>query len=540
MAAPGSSLSGSGAGLPGVGQFRIDIGVGLLDGYPGPDDAYQQSPNGSYGRLSLQGEQQGVGGGGQFGILAPATVPSGILDSHLDASRQMLFAMDGHNTTGQETTVMHGDKSHGKLPSKIVVDPPDLAVWREKLFNVDDMIVLTDEQFETYFPHVDNVYSHRSTQRYKRKPFVSHYWDCRMKGRPPGTAKSEDPSKKKRKRNARERDLCDVKIRITEYFPNASTYVDREAAEAAAAAGATLPTGQRFWTVQRVNGNGGNGKGDGVAGPHRHTLEKSDEIKRNSVQRYLAQQEKDVKKTQKLPARKATGAAAATMKRHLKEHDFKLYSACYCPFSQRVWIALETKGLPYQYCEIDPSKPSPPAAFTTASPRGTVPAIRQREWTCSESATILEYLEDLDTTVRLLPTDPRHKAKCRLWIDHINTRIVPAFHALLSAHEPTSQSDSTNRLQSHITSLVLAADEQGPFFTGSSFGLVDIHFAPFAIRLSRILRPLRGWTDPVPGTRWNRWLDALEKNSHVKSTTSSSELYLDVVDVLARGTGGPQ
>jgi hypothetical protein len=148
---------------------------------------------------------------------------------------------------------------------------------------------------------VDNVYSHRSTQRYKRKPFVSHYWDCRMKGRPPGTPKSDDPSKKKRKRNARERDLCDVKIRITEYFPNAGAHVDREAAEAAAAAGASLPVGQRFWTVQRVNGNGGNGKGDGVAGPHRHSLARSDEIKRNSVQRFVAQQDKESKKTQQVP-----------------------------------------------------------------------------------------------------------------------------------------------------------------------------------------------------------------------------------------------
>src|ERR1700685_3511432 len=92
-------------------------------------------------------------------------------------------------------------------------------------------------RFQTYFPHVDNVYSHRSTQRYKRKPFISHYWDCRMKGRPPGTPKSEDPSKKKRKRSARERDLCDVKIKITEYFPDAGAEaaLDRDVAAAIAA-----------------------------------------------------------------------------------------------------------------------------------------------------------------------------------------------------------------------------------------------------------------------------------------------------------------
>ncbi len=47
---------------------------------------------------------------------------------------------------------------------------------------------------------------------------MSHYWDCRLKGRPSGTPKSDDANKRKRKRYARERDLCDVKIKITEYF----------------------------------------------------------------------------------------------------------------------------------------------------------------------------------------------------------------------------------------------------------------------------------------------------------------------------------
>lgn len=117
-----------------------------------------------------------------------------------------------------------------------------------------------------------------------------------MKGRPPGTPKTEDPSKKRRRRITRERDLCDVKIKITEYFPGSEAYqLENGAAAAAAAAGYQ---GQRFWTIQRVNGNGGNGKGDGVAGPHKHSLERSDEIKKNSVQRYMAQQDKDVKKTQ--------------------------------------------------------------------------------------------------------------------------------------------------------------------------------------------------------------------------------------------------
>lgn len=182
-------------------------------------------------------------------------------------------------------------------------------------------------RFQTYFPHVDNVYSHRSTQRHKRRRFVSHYWDCRLKGRPPGTKKSTDPDKKKRKRVARERDLCDVKIKITEYFDGAELTeqtgqqppVDTtlEPNPFFAPGGGAQPwmgnlgtngmiapnqnvnaLPKKFYTLQRVNGNGGNGKGDGVAGPHKHSLEESDRVKKNSVLRWMMKNEKDKKKVQ--------------------------------------------------------------------------------------------------------------------------------------------------------------------------------------------------------------------------------------------------
>ncbi len=193
-------------------------------------------------------------------------------------------------------------------------------------------------RYQTYFPHVDNVYSHRSTQKYKRKQFVSHYWDCRLKGRPPGTPKSDDPNKKKRKRTARERDLCDVKIKITEYFPGAVLLPDLGSAvpqgqldpsnannffapgqpgaqhqsfgvgasNGPLALGSHDATSQRYYTIQRVNGNGGNGKGDGVAGPHKHTLEESDKVKKNSVQRHFIKEEKEKKKTQVRPHKYAS------------------------------------------------------------------------------------------------------------------------------------------------------------------------------------------------------------------------------------------
>lgn len=131
-------------------------------------------------------------------------------------------------------------------------------------------------------------------------------------------------------------------------------------------------------------------------------------------------------------------------------------------------------------------------------------------------------------------------------------RIVPAFYALLRNQESSTQSELVDRLQSSITNLVLAADEdvcphdlprraihidtvpQGPFFLGTTLCLVDVHFAPFALRLPRVLAPLSGWPEPVLGTRWYHWLEALESDAHVRATTSSRELYAETTELLVR------
>ncbi|KAI3332462.1 hypothetical protein HD806DRAFT_480643 [Xylariaceae sp. AK1471] len=482
----------------------------------------------------------------QLGILTsniPTTQPSGIPQANLEDD---VFATLAPTTTIPESPE---HRPHGQLVNRIVMDPPNLQAWREKLFNVDETITLTHDEFETYFPHIDNVYSHRSTQKYKRKNFISHYWDCRMKGRPPGTPKSDDPAKRKRKRFARERDLCDVKIKITEHFPGATFSADGTINPSPTAAGLSpqqqFPDGvagplngqpttaKKYWTIQRVNGNGGNGKADGIPGPHKHTLEKSDEIKKSTVQRFLAAQEKEAKKGQKpVQQKRPSGNAFMTAKKHSKEDQFKLYAASFCPFSQRVWIALEAKGMSYQYCETDPFER--PTHLLEANPRGLVPAIRQGDWASGESTVILEYLEDHDQGVPLLPTDPRLKANCRLWIDHINAKIVPAFFALMRALDFLKQKECIDRLQSDILALVQAADERGPYFLGGDLCLVDVHFAPFVLRMSRILRDFRNWCDPMPGTRWQRWSDALVQNPHVQATTSLDELYVETMNIFLK------
>jgi len=194
---------------------------------------------------------------------------------------------------------------------------------------------------------------------------------------------------------------------------------------------------------------------------------------------------------------------------------------------------MEMKGLQYQYVEVDPYKK--PQALLDVNPRGLVPGIRHGDWGCGESTVLMEYLEDLAIGSPLLPPgNPQLRAHCRLWSDHINRRMVPAFYQVLQAQELEKQADNTKKLKDEIQKLVEVADQGGPFFLGPRLSFVDVQIAPWVLRLSRVLKPYRGWPDAGPGTRWGRWVEAIENNEHVKNTTSTDDLYIDSYERYAQ------
>lgn len=207
------------------------------------------------------------------------------------------------------------------------------------------------------------------------------------------------------------------------------------------------------------------------------------------------------------------------------------------PFVQRVWISLEHKQIPYQYIEVDPYKK--PQSLLDVNPRGLVPALRHGPtWSTHESTVIMEYLEDLNTGPPLLPSDAQSRATCRLWADHINRNIIPWFYKLLQAQDTNDQVEHAKEFKNQITKLVDAADTTGPFFLGGQISFVDVQVAPWFLRLKRVLVPYRGWPMPEEGSRFKRWLDALEQERSVKMTTSTDDLYLDSYERYAENRPG--
>lgn len=153
---------------------------------------------------------------------------------------------------------------------------------------------------------------------------------------------------------------------------------------------------------------------------------------------------------------------------------------------------------------------------------------------------MMEYLEDLEGAIPLLPCgrgSAQIRAHCRLWVDHVERKILPAFYAVLlmppaQAGEAPEQTENRNMLmatlQAGITKLVNASHVIGPFFLGESITYVDVIFAPWIIRLSRVLAHYRSWPSPEVGTRWQSWVNAVESDDRVRRTVCKDESYHDV------------
>ena len=160
---------------------------------------------------------------------------------------------------------------------------------------------------------------------------------------------------------------------------------------------------------------------------------------------------------------------------------------------------------------------------------------------------VCEYLEDAfpsgeggEEGTRLLPSDAYERARCRLWIDHVATRIVPGFYRVLqhTPDKPYSISDARDELVSHIKTFVKEMDPAGPWFLGDKFSLVDVALAPWAKRLF-IIDHYKDGGSGVPGEskegedagvwkRWGMWFDAVKERPSVGTRGATDEQYIKV------------
>ncbi|RVX73695.1 hypothetical protein B0A52_02585 [Exophiala mesophila] len=249
-----------------------------------------------------------------------------------------------------------------------------------------------------------------------------------------------------------------------------------------------------------------------------------------------------------------------------------LYGGWFCPFVQRVWIVMHEKSIRHQYIEINPYKKEP--EFLALNPRGLVPTLavpvpsslqgQNQRKPLYESTVICEYLEEVypgnkgsagsgSARSSLLPTGSAYeKARCRIWIDHINSKIVPAFYRFMQ-HTPEKAytlEDAREEFLRHIKTIVresmVSVAKAGPWFLGGTFSMVDVMLAPWICRLFLfdvykkgglgVPPEGEGGADEEVWVRWRIWVDAILNRESVRDTLSDPEMYVEAYKRYAEDT----
>lgn len=110
-------------------------------------------------------------------------------------------------------------------------------------------------------------------------------------------------------------------------------------------------------------------------------------------------------------------------------NDRVLYGVSASPYVKKVEVILKEKNIPFTQVVTPPAvvlkmkKLPVPADFIEASPLGKIPALREGEWTISDSAVIAQYLEKAHPLPALYPSAPRALARA-LWFEKYGDEVL--------------------------------------------------------------------------------------------------------------------
>jgi len=141
----------------------------------------------------------------------------------------------------------------------------------------------------------------------------------------------------------------------------------------------------------------------------------------------------------------------------------KLYTHALSPYSAKVRIALDEKGLAFEEIALPVGRAgikSKPAEFLAANPRAQVPTLLDGDLTLYDSTVIVEYLDEKHPEPRLFPTDPNERARTRLAEDDGDHLMTGAVAVLINEtfRKPDPATRDTKRIEDAAAQIQSAFD----------------------------------------------------------------------------------
>ncbi|MBV1908322.1 MAG: glutathione S-transferase N-terminal domain-containing protein [Kangiellaceae bacterium] len=209
--------------------------------------------------------------------------------------------------------------------------------------------------------------------------------------------------------------------------------------------------------------------------------------------------------------------------------SIKLYSAWYCPFAQRAWMALLNKKVAFEYFEIDPYRKTE-TWLNISRGSGQVPVVETYStaenkipFLIIDSNRIVEFIDQEYFGVSALFSEvPSIRAEQKYWIDFVSSKIVPYFYRFLKNGTGNETGrDAKLKLIEGLTRFTRAMSQSGRFFSGESIDAVDISLFPFAYRINLLLKHYRNFILPTENKEWvryQRWYQANLTSLEFKQT----------------------
>jgi stringent starvation protein A len=121
-----------------------------------------------------------------------------------------------------------------------------------------------------------------------------------------------------------------------------------------------------------------------------------------------------------------------------------------------------------------------PEDLIRQNPYGKVPVLVDGDGIIYESAIIDEYLEEKFPQVRLMPADLLLRARARIWVDYMSTRLHAAASDITHNREPDKAREC---MKQHLTAL--DQEMSGRKYLVGDYSLADVSFIPFYTRQER-------------------------------------------------------
>jgi glutathione S-transferase len=121
-----------------------------------------------------------------------------------------------------------------------------------------------------------------------------------------------------------------------------------------------------------------------------------------------------------------------------------------------------------------------PSDLVQRNPYGKVPVLVDDGGVIYESAIIDEYLEEKFPQVPLMPTDLLLRAKARIWVDYMSTRLHAAASDITHNREPEKAKE---RMEQQLAAL--DKEMSGKKYLVGEYSLGDVSFIPFYTRRER-------------------------------------------------------